>query len=49
MQKKFSKPKNDTCPIATNISKRILRLPFFYDITEKQTLKVIDAIKSFQR
>lgn len=46
--KKFSKPKNDTCPIATNISKRILRLPFFYDITEKQTLKVIDAIKSFQ-
>ncbi len=45
--KKKSVFKKDNCPITTETSKRIVRLPFFYNITDEQHLKVINAIIKF--
>ncbi len=36
------------CPITEDISNRLLRLPFFNDITESELLRVVEAIKDFK-
>jgi dTDP-4-amino-4,6-dideoxygalactose transaminase len=36
------------CPVTEDISDRLLRLPFFNDITESELLRVVEAIKDFQ-
>ena len=35
------------CPVSENVSERLLRLPFYYDLSETNQLAVIDAVKSF--
>lgn len=45
--KKINTFMNDTCPIATNVSQRIVRLPFFYNITKQQYSRVIDKVTEF--
>ena len=39
--------KDGDCPVTENISGRLLRLPFFYDLTKKDMDKIIEAIKEF--
>jgi dTDP-4-amino-4,6-dideoxygalactose transaminase len=36
------------CPVAEDLSGRLLRLPFFYDLSETEQSRVIDAIQHFQ-
>ncbi|OAI40241.1 dTDP-4-amino-4,6-dideoxygalactose transaminase [Planctomycetaceae bacterium SCGC AG-212-D15] len=35
------------CPIAEAISDRLIRLPFYYDLTKSDQAKVIDAVRDF--
>jgi dTDP-4-amino-4,6-dideoxygalactose transaminase len=35
------------CPITEDISDRLLRLPFYNDLTEDEQASAIEAIKSF--
>ena len=35
------------CPVTESVSDRLLRLPFYNDITENDQLRVVDAIKAF--
>ena len=35
------------CPVTEDISDRLVRLPLFFDMTEEDQVRVIDAIKSF--
>lgn len=35
------------CPIAESVSERLLRLPFFNDLTEAQQNEIINAVRSF--
>ena len=37
------------CPVAEDVSDRLLRLPFYNDLTEADQARVIDAINDFQR
>ena len=36
------------CPVAENVSDRLLRLPFFNELTEVDQARVIQAVKEFQ-
>ena len=45
--KKISNYKNDYCPVSTDVSKRIVRLPLFYNMTSKQHSKVLNDILAF--
>jgi dTDP-4-amino-4,6-dideoxygalactose transaminase len=36
------------CPVTESVSERLLRLPFFYDLTEEEQARVIEAIKAFR-
>jgi len=38
----------DQCPVATWVSERLIRLPFFNDLTCEDQSQVVDAIHSFQ-
>jgi dTDP-4-amino-4,6-dideoxygalactose transaminase len=35
------------CPVAENLSERLLRLPFYYDLTADDQAEVIEAIEQF--
>jgi dTDP-4-amino-4,6-dideoxygalactose transaminase len=35
------------CPVATDVSERLVRLPFFFDLSEIEQSTVIDAVRSF--
>lgn len=35
------------CPVAEEISGRLVRLPFFFDLTEDEQRQVVDAVRSF--
>jgi dTDP-4-amino-4,6-dideoxygalactose transaminase len=37
------------CPVTENVSDRLIRLPFYNDLTEAELAKVVDAIKNFER
>ena len=37
-----------TCPVSEDISDRLLRLPFYYDLTEADQAYIVSAIKSFR-
>lgn len=39
--------KQGDCPVTEDVSDRLVRLPLFYDLTEPELERVIDAIKSF--
>jgi len=39
--------KQGDCPVTEDVSDRLVRLPLFYDLTEQELERVIDAIKSF--
>ena len=45
--KKMSTYKGDYCPVTTDVSQRIVRLPLFYNMTSKQHSKVLNDIDSF--
>ena len=45
--KKMSAYKDDYCPVTTDVSKRIVRLPLFYNMTGKQHSKVLNDIDGF--
>ena len=45
--KKMLNCKDDYCPVTTDVSKRIVRLPLFYNMTKKQHSKVLNDIKAF--
>lgn len=36
------------CPVAEDIADRLVRLPFFYDLTSAQLDQVLDAVRSFE-
>jgi dTDP-4-amino-4,6-dideoxygalactose transaminase len=46
MGQKFGYTENDL-PVTNDISGRLLRLPLFYDITEEEQTRVVDAIRAF--
>ncbi len=37
-----------SCPVTEDLSERLLRLPFFNDLTEEEQTRVIDAIRDFR-
>ncbi len=39
--------KQGDCPVTEDVSDRLVRLPLFYDLTEDELARVIDAVKSF--
>jgi dTDP-4-amino-4,6-dideoxygalactose transaminase len=39
--------KEGDCPVAEDVSQRLVRLPFFNDITREQLERVVDAVRSF--
>jgi dTDP-4-amino-4,6-dideoxygalactose transaminase len=44
----FGAKKGD-CPVAEDISDRLLRLPFYNDLEQWQQDKVIQAVRSFNK
>jgi dTDP-4-amino-4,6-dideoxygalactose transaminase len=36
------------CPVTEDISERLIRLPFFYDLTASQLERVADAVRAFE-
>jgi dTDP-4-amino-4,6-dideoxygalactose transaminase len=36
------------CPVTESVSERLLRLPFFYDLTEEEQSRVIETIRDFR-
>jgi len=40
--------REDDCPVTAHISDRVLRLPFYNDLTEADQARVIDAIRDFK-
>jgi len=40
--------RND-CPVATSVSERLLRLPFYNDMTEGEQSQVVAAVRSFEK
>jgi dTDP-4-amino-4,6-dideoxygalactose transaminase len=47
MGRKFGGSEGD-CPITEKISDQLLRLPFYFDLTEEDQSKVIDSISSYK-
>jgi dTDP-4-amino-4,6-dideoxygalactose transaminase len=47
MGKKFGGTPGD-CPVAEDLSNRLLRLPFFNRITDEEQTRVIHAVKEFR-
>lgn len=47
MGRKFGGHEGD-CPVCEDISDRILRLPFYKDLTESDLAEVVDAIKAYR-
>jgi len=46
MGRKFGGKEGD-CPVTEDISDRLVRLPLFYDLSEKELDRVVDSIKRF--
>jgi dTDP-4-amino-4,6-dideoxygalactose transaminase len=46
MGKKWAARENP-CPVTEDLSQRLVRLPFYNDLTEGEQARVIDAVKSF--
>jgi dTDP-4-amino-4,6-dideoxygalactose transaminase len=46
MGRRFGGKEGD-CPVAEAVSDRLLRLPFYYDLTESDQVRVVAAIKEF--
>jgi dTDP-4-amino-4,6-dideoxygalactose transaminase len=40
--------KNEELPVTESISSRLLRLPFYNEMTEEEQTQVIDAITAFR-
>lgn len=40
--------KDGDCPVTQDLSDRLVRLPFFNDMTEEQQTRIIDAVKDFR-
>jgi dTDP-4-amino-4,6-dideoxygalactose transaminase len=36
------------CPVSEDVSDRLLRLPFYFDLTESDQAEVIDAVRAFR-
>ena len=36
------------CPVTESVSDRLLRLPFFFDMTEQDQDRVVEAIRAFR-
>jgi dTDP-4-amino-4,6-dideoxygalactose transaminase len=47
MGRRFGGKEGD-CPIAEDVSDRLLRLPFYYELTEADQAYVVGAIKEFR-
>ena len=47
MGRKFGAQPGD-CPVTENISERLLRLPFYNDLTEKELSRVVSAVTGFR-
>jgi dTDP-4-amino-4,6-dideoxygalactose transaminase len=47
MGRRFGGKEGD-CPITETISERLVRLPFFYSLTETDQARVIEGVSSFQ-
>src|SRR5262249_3332923 len=41
--------RSSICPVTEDISERLVRLPFFNDITEQEQARVVDALFDFYR
>ncbi len=39
--------RDSICPVTEDLSARLLRLPFFNDLTEAEQWRVVDALKTF--
>lgn len=40
--------KDGDCPVTEDVSDRLLRLPFYNDLTEADQARVVGAIKAFE-
>lgn len=38
----------DSCPVASEMSRRLVRLPLYYNLTDEEQSEVIEAVKSFE-
>jgi len=47
MGQKFGGRRGD-CPVVETLSDRLVRLPFYFDLSESEQQRVIDAVRSFQ-
>ena len=47
MGRRFGAQPGD-CPLTENISERLLRLPFYNDLTEKDQARVVSAVTEFR-
>ncbi len=47
MGQKFGGRRGD-CPVVEALSDRLVRLPFYFDLSESEQQRVIDAVRSFQ-
>jgi len=47
MGRRFGGKEGD-CPVTESVSKRLLRLPFYNDLTEADQVRVVTAIKDFE-
>jgi dTDP-4-amino-4,6-dideoxygalactose transaminase len=47
MGQKFGGQRGD-CPVAEALSDRLVRLPFYFDLSESDQARVIDAVRSFR-
>jgi dTDP-4-amino-4,6-dideoxygalactose transaminase len=47
MGRKFG-GKDDDCPVTEDLSDRLLRLPFYYDLTEDEQMRVVHALYRFE-
>ena len=47
MGRKFGGKKGD-CPVTEEVSNRLVRLPFYNDLTEAEQMRVVAALKDFR-
>ena len=47
MGRRFGGREGD-CPVTEVVSERLVRLPFYYDLSEADQTRVIQAVRSFQ-